>query len=55
MTEHPKDAYSVFAEDHRELGASKGAFSPTLRIKAITAAVIIGVSFWAAVIYFVTR
>ncbi|MCV9967504.1 hypothetical protein OIU34_37400 [Pararhizobium sp. BT-229] len=55
MTEHPRDAYSAFAEDHRELGAQKRAFSPTLRIKAIAAAVIIGVSFWAAVIYFVTR
>ena len=55
MTEHRRDAYSAFAEDHRELGASKGAFSPTLRIKTFTAAVIIGVSFWGAVIYFVTR
>jgi len=55
MSEHRRDAYSAFSEDHRELGASKGAFSPTLRIKAIAAAVFVGVSFWGAVIYFATR
>lgn len=55
MPEHPRDAYSAFAEDHKELGAAKGAFSPTLRMKAIAAAVLVGVSFWGAVIYFVTR
>ncbi|WP_158515720.1 hypothetical protein [Pararhizobium polonicum] len=55
MPEHKRDAYSAFAEDHRELGAAKGPFSPTLRLKAIAAAVLAGVAFWGVVIYFLTR
>jgi len=53
MADHRRDAYSAFAEDHRELGAAKGPFSPTLRIKALTTAVLAGVLFWGAVIYFI--
>ncbi|CAN7361724.1 hypothetical protein [Pararhizobium sp. LjRoot238] len=55
MADHRRDAYSAFAEDHRELGAAKGPFSPTLRIKALAAAVLAGVLFWGAVIYFIMR
>jgi hypothetical protein len=52
MANHRRAAYSAFAEDHRELAAAKGPFSPTLRIKALAAAVLAGVLFWGAVIYF---
>jgi hypothetical protein len=55
MADHRREAYSAFAEDHRELGAAKGPFSPTLRMKALAAAVLAGVLFWSAVIYFTMR
>ncbi|MEK1925000.1 MAG: hypothetical protein AAAB11_06080 [Rhizobium giardinii] len=55
MASHRRDAYSAFAEDHRQLGAAKGPLSPTLRIKALAAAVLAGALFWSAVIYFIIR
>lgn len=55
MANHRRDAYSAFAKDHRALGAAKGPFSPTLRIKVLAAAVLAGVLFWGAVIYFIMR
>ncbi|MBB5535240.1 hypothetical protein [Rhizobium giardinii] len=55
MASHRRDAYSAFAEDHRQLGAAKGPLSPTLRIRALAAAVLAGALFWSAVIYFIIR
>ena len=55
MARHPRDSYSVFAEDHRELRASKRDFSPTLRIKAIAAALLAGIVFWAGLFYYIAR
>ncbi|WP_349435679.1 hypothetical protein [Pararhizobium sp. A13] len=55
MANHRREAYSAFAEDHRQLGAAKGPFSPTLRIKALAAAVLAGVLFWGAVVFFIMR
>jgi hypothetical protein len=52
MASHRRAAYSAFAADHRQLEAARGAFSPTLRIKALAAAVLAGVLFWSAIIYF---
>lgn len=48
-----RNAYSAFAEDHRELGAPKRPFSPTLRVKALAAAVALGLMFWSVVIYLI--
>lgn len=49
-----RHASSAFAENHRE-STSKRGFSPTLRLKALAAALGLGVLFWATVIYFLTR
>ncbi|WP_156373696.1 MULTISPECIES: hypothetical protein [unclassified Rhizobium] len=48
-----RNAYSAFAEDHRELGAPKRPFSPTLRFKALAIAAALGLMFWGTVIYLV--
>ena len=42
MSDPLRDAYSAFAEDHREFGVPKSGLAPTLRLKAITVAVLIG-------------
>lgn len=55
MANHRRDGYSAFAEDHRDLGVAQGPFSPTLRIKALAAAVLAGVLFWSLAIYFIMR
>lgn len=53
MDDDKKQGYSVFEQDHRSFGAPDRPFSPTLRIKAISAAVALGVLFWAGIWYFV--
>lgn len=52
MSDRLRDAYSAFAEDHREFGVPKTGLAPTLRLKAIVVALAIGVAFWGAVAYF---
>lgn len=52
MSDPLRDAYSAFAEDHREFGVPKSGLAPTLRLKAITVAVLIGAAFWGGVAYF---
>lgn len=53
MADDRRNAYSAFAEDHRQLGAPKGEFSPTLRFKALATVVLAGVLFWCTVLYFI--
>ncbi|HTO32191.1 MAG TPA: hypothetical protein VL202_13575 [Pararhizobium sp.] len=55
MRDQSRNAYSAFAEDHRELGAEKRPFSPTLRLKALIVAFLLCLMFWGAVFYFFTR
>lgn len=55
MRDQSRNAYSAFAEDHRELRAPKRPFSPTLRLKALSVVILLGLMFWGTVIYLFMR
>jgi len=48
-----QEVYWSFEQDHRAFGAPERQFSPTLRIKALAAVILIGCLFWACVWYLV--